>query len=91
LGYIFLTIGGGLLISSNSILVALAQELAPENSALASSLPLGFSWGLASLSLPIIGRLADLYGVSTTLSYLSLLPLLTGILALLLPNNPEKG
>ena len=91
LGYIFLTIGGGLLISSNSILVALAQELAPENSALASSLPLGFSWGLASLSLPIIGRLADLYGVSSTLSYLSLLPLLTGVLALLLPNNPEKG
>lgn len=91
LGYIFLTIGGGLLISSNSILVALAQKLAPENSALASSLPLGFSWGLASLSLPIIGRLADLYGVTTTLSYLSLLPLLTGVLALILPTNPEKG
>ena len=89
--YILLTIGGSLLISSNSILVALAQKLAPENSALASSLPLGFSWGLASLSLPIIGRYADLFGVGTTLSYLSFLPFLTGIIALLLPTDPEKG
>jgi len=90
-GYILLTIGGSLLISSNSILVALAQKLAPENSALASSLPLGFSWGLASLSLPIIGRYADLFGVTTTLSYLSFLPFLTGIIALLLPTDPIKG
>ncbi len=90
MGYLFLTIGGGLLISSNSILVALAQKLAPENSGLASSLPLGFSWGLASLSLPIIGRFADLFGITTTLSYLSFLPLITGMIALLLPEKNKK-
>ena len=85
LGYLLLGLGGGLLISSQSIMVNIAQELAPENSGLASSLPLGFSWGIASLSLPIIGQYSDLFGVETTLSYLSFLPVLTGIIALFLP------
>jgi FSR family fosmidomycin resistance protein-like MFS transporter len=84
-GYALLVLGGGLLMASNSILVALAQELAPENSGLASSLPLGFSWGLASLSLPLIGHVADQTGVAQTLQYLALLPILTGVLALFLP------
>ena len=66
-------------------MVALAQEIAPENTGLASSLPLGFSWGLASLSLPIVGGIADQIGVAQTLEYLALLPILTGILALFLP------
>jgi len=84
-GYILLTVGGGLLLSSNSILVAMAQELAPRNAALASSLPLGFSWGLAGLSLGPLGYLADRIGLETTLTYVALLPLVTAVLALLLP------
>ncbi len=85
-GYVLLAVGGGLLLASNSIMVALAQELAPENSGLASSLPLGLSWGLASTSLPIIGGMADQIGVAETLKYLALLPVLTGALALFLPS-----
>jgi len=88
--YLLLIIGGGLLLSSNSILVAMAQELAPENSALASSLPLGFSWGLASLTLSPIGHVADLIGVAETLKYLSLLPVLTALLAFLLPAGTNR-
>ena len=79
-----------MLLASNSIMVALAQELAPENSGLASSLPLGFSWGLASLSLPIIGSIADQIGVAETLKYLALLPILTGCLALFLPGKKRE-
>ena len=87
MGYVLLAVGGGLLIASNSIMVALAQELAPENSGLASSLPLGLSWGLASTSLPIIGGVADQIGVAETLKYLALLPIFTGLLALFLPSS----
>ena len=87
MGYVLLAVGGGLLIASNSIMVALAQELAPENSGLASSLPLGLSWGLASTSLPIIGGVADQIGVAETLKYLALLPVLTGFFALFLPSS----
>jgi len=89
--YILLAVGGGLLMSSNSILVALAQKLAPENSGLASSLPLGFSWGIASLALPLIGYLADHIGVAAALHYLALLPLLTAVLALFLPSDKSPS
>ena len=97
ISYVLLTIGGGLLLSSNSILVAMAQELAPRNAALASSLPLGFSWGLASLTLGPLGYLADRIGLETTLTYVALLPLVTAGLAMLLPaikhgaGNEEKA
>ena len=84
-----LFIGGGLLMSSNSIMVAMAQELSPENTGLASSLPLGFSWGLASLTLPLIGYLGDHIGVAETLKYLALLPILTAVLALYLPSRAK--
>ena len=88
LSYVLLFIGGGLIGSSNSVLVAVAQELAPDNSGLASSLPLGFSWGIASLSLPFVGHLADQIGVAETLKYVSLVTVPTGILALWLPKRP---
>jgi FSR family fosmidomycin resistance protein-like MFS transporter len=90
LGYVPLAIGGGLLLASNSILVALAQELVPQRSGLASSLPLGFSWGIASLSLGPVGWLADTYGVTETLRWLAMLPLVTGTVALFLPARPDK-
>ena len=87
--YLLLFIGGGLIGSSNSVLVAVAQELAPKNSGLASSLPLGFSWGVASLALPFIGYVADQIGVAETLRYLSLFTLPTAVLALWLPRRPK--
>ena len=83
--YVLLTIGGGLLLSSNSILVAVAQELAPRNAALASSLPMGLSWGLAGLTLGPLGYLGDRIGLETMLTYVALLPLVTACLAMLLP------
>ncbi|MEE2874109.1 MAG: MFS transporter [Candidatus Latescibacterota bacterium] len=86
---VLLFVGGGLLMSSNSIMITLAQELAPENSGLASSLPLGFSWGLASLTLPVIGYFGDQIGVAETLKYLALLPILTAGLAFFLPSRPS--
>ena len=89
--YVLLSLGGGFLLASNSILVAMAQELAPKNSGLASSLPLGFSWGLAGLFLPPIGYAADQIGMGVVLTYLALLPLVTAALALALPSPPSKS
>lgn len=89
--YALLTLGGGLVLASNSILVAMAQELAPRNSGLASSLPLGFSWGLAGLFLGPIGYAADQIGsVEPVLTYLALLPLLTAAVALALPSPSSR-
>jgi FSR family fosmidomycin resistance protein-like MFS transporter len=84
-GYLYLILGGFGIMASNAVLIAMAQELAPKNTALASSLPLGLSWGLASLSLPLIGYLADNIGIAGALHYLALLPLITAIFAAFLP------
>ena len=89
LSNVLLFLGGGLVMASNSIMVALAQELSPENSGLASSLPLGFSWGTASLTLPLIGYFGDQIGVAETLKYLALLPILTAGLAFFLHSRPS--
>ncbi|NKB69538.1 MAG: MFS transporter [Candidatus Latescibacteria bacterium] len=89
-GYLLLVAGGAMIMASNPLLVAQAQELAPKNSGLASSLPLGFSWGMASLSLAPIGYFADQIGVAETLKYLALLPIFTAVLALFLPARPPK-
>ena len=88
--YLLLGAGGGFLLASNSILVALAQELAPGRSGLASSLPLGFSWGVASLSLGPAGFIADRIGLAETLGWLALLPLVTAAAALFLPGGPRR-
>ncbi|MFA6108847.1 MAG: MFS transporter [Candidatus Latescibacterota bacterium] len=80
-----LAVGGAMILASNSVLVAMAQELAPDHASLASSLPLGLSWGLAGLTLPLVGHVADLIGLTTTLRYLALLPVLTALLGLFLP------
>lgn len=89
--YALLAVGGGFLLASNSILVALAQELVPDRSGLASSLPLGFSWGIASLSLGPAGFVADRIGLAETLGWLALLPLVTAVVALFLPARPQAG
>ncbi|MCY4483271.1 MAG: MFS transporter [Spirochaetaceae bacterium] len=78
---LLLAAGGGLLGSSTSVMVALAQQAAPGQRALASSLPLGMSWGLASLTLPLLGWIADLAGVTVMLSALGWLPLVAAAIA----------
>jgi FSR family fosmidomycin resistance protein-like MFS transporter len=85
LSLVLLALGGALILGSNPITVAMAQQLAPKNAAFASGLPLGFSWGIAGLLLVPIGYVAEQIGVANTLSYLALLPLVTGLLAMRLP------
>ena len=85
---LLLAVGGGLLGSSTSVMVALAQQAAPGQRALASSLPLGMSWGLASLTLPLLGWFADLAGVTVMLTALGWLPLIAAAIAFrFLPRN----
>ena len=56
-------------------------------SLLASSLPLGLSWGLASLFLGPLGYAAEHVGLTAMLTAVSLLPVVTAALALRLPHT----
>jgi len=84
LSFVWLALGGALLGSTTAVMVALAQQAAPGQRALASSLPLGLSWGLASLTLPLLGWIADQVGVTAMLRGLAWLPLAAAAIMLLL-------
>ena len=84
LSFVWLALGGALLGSTTAVMVALAQQAAPGQRALASSLPLGLSWGLASLTLPLLGWIADQVGVTAMLRGLAWLPLVAAAIMLVL-------
>lgn len=88
--YALLAIGGALVLSSNPLTISMAQELAPKNSGLASSLTLGLSWSLAGLAYGPIGYIADLVGIVPTLAGVACLTLPTGLLALFLPSTHKR-
>jgi FSR family fosmidomycin resistance protein-like MFS transporter len=88
--YMLLFIGGFMNMASNSVSIALAQELVPDNAGTASSFPMGFSWGIAGLGVMICGGVAERVGVESTMIMLSLLPILAGLLALMLPRDPGR-
>jgi len=73
-----------------SVTVVATQEAIPMNKSLAAGLSMGFAGGIGSLALIPIGRLADLYGLSTAIIILFSLPLLAGILALFMKNQDSK-
>ena len=79
-----------MVLASNSVAIAMAQELFPENAGTASSFPMGFSWGVAGGMMILVGSTADRIGVESTLEILALLPFLGALLALKLPKDHRK-
>jgi MFS transporter, FSR family, fosmidomycin resistance protein len=67
--------------------VTFGQMLAPVSAATVSSLMMGFAWGTGGLSVPIVGALADHFGIERTLIGLASVPLAAAALALPLPSR----
>ncbi len=88
--YTFLFIGGFMVLASNSVAIAMAQELFPENTGTASAFPMGFSWGIAGGMMILVGNMADRIGVESTLEFLAFLPILGALLALKLPKDHRE-
>ena len=78
-----LAAGGFLMLSSNPVSVAFAQELLPGNQGLAASLIVGLSWGLAGLTISLVGLSADSFGILETLTVVSLLPFTVMIMGII--------
>ncbi len=83
---IFLSFSGITIFSASAVNVLTVQELCPGMASAVSGIAMGFVWGTAGLTLPIIGKLADLYSMQTALEIVVYLAPIAGILALLLPN-----
>ena len=56
--------------------VVMAQKLAPGSRAMVASLMMGFAYGLGGAISPLVGKLADIYGLETVLLYSAFIPLL---------------
>lgn len=85
---IFLALGGASLLSSFSVTVVAAQEAIPENKALAAGLTMGFAGGLGGIAVIFIGRIADIWGLTSALSVLFILPMIAGLVAFLMKSRP---
>jgi FSR family fosmidomycin resistance protein-like MFS transporter len=81
--------GGFFLQSTLPVNVTFGQALAPVSAATVSSLMMGFAWGSGGLTVPLVGRMADLAGLDLTLRGLALVPLAAAALAMLLPPRPS--
>ena len=82
---LLLVLAAATLSAAHSVTIAFAQELVPERAGTASSLVMGFGWGLAGLGLVAFGSLAELITVPRALDVAALIPLAAAGLALALP------
>ncbi|MDD2207218.1 MAG: MFS transporter [Aminobacterium sp.] len=69
-------LGTSLLNSSMPITAAVAQEQVPHSRGMASSIVMGLSWGVANLLTGPLGKLGDVFGITSTMLVVAALPLL---------------
>ena len=80
---------GLILASAFSAIIVYAQELLPGRIGLVAGMMFGFSFGLGGLGAAALGRIADITGIETVYHYVSFLPLI-GLLTALLPDIERK-
>ncbi len=85
LSILFYILGGFFLISTLPLCIRLAQEIMPSNVALASSFVIGLSGGLAAITVILLGKIADIIGIVSTMNYVLILPLIAFILLIFFP------
>jgi hypothetical protein len=48
---------------------------------------MGFAWGMGGFSVPVVGAIADRYGIERTLVGLAFIPLAAAAVSMLLPER----
>jgi FSR family fosmidomycin resistance protein-like MFS transporter len=85
---VILALGGMCLQSTLPINVTYGQAIAPVSAATVSSLMMGFAWGTAGFSVPLVGLAADRFGIDRTLVAMSAAPIAAALCAWPLPAHP---
>lgn len=90
--YLLAAVAGFVAGASWPPLIVMAQELFPKNAGVASGIALGFAFAMGGIGTAITGWLAepDHLGLTNALMMLSILPLLSALLALLLPRDARR-
>lgn len=73
-----------------SVLVVMGQEYLPNHVGTASGVTLGLAVSVGGLTTPLIGWIADQYGIHAALTVIAFLPMLAAALAFTLP-HPQTG
>ncbi len=79
-----LSLAGFFLVSSFAVTVVMAQDLWPENVGLASGMMVGFAFGVGGLVVPLIGLIAEHWGLLTALQVIVVFPVSAVVLTILL-------
>lgn len=89
---ILLILSGVMIGCSNPVPLTVAQELVPGGASTASSIMMGFSWGIAGLLALFFGVLADLFGgdVAPAMGIAAFLPVLAAMFVLPLPQRNQR-
>lgn len=85
-----LAAGGFFLQSTLPVNVTFAQTIAPVSAATVSSLMMGVAWGTGGLTVPLVGWLADRFGIEPVLVALAFLPLLGALCTIPLPKADPR-
>jgi len=88
---VVLAAGGFFLQSTLPVNVVFGQALAPVSAATVSSLMMGFAWGMGGFSVPLVGAIADRYGIERTLIGLAFIPLIAAAVAMWLPARAPRA
>lgn len=73
---VFFALAGLLIISSNSVTMAMGQSFMPQNVGMASGLILGLAMGIGGVTTTFLGWVADHLGITFTLHLIFVLPFL---------------
>lgn len=88
--YLGAVLAGGLVLAPLPLGVTMAQTLAPKGRSMVASLMMGFAYGLGGAITPIVGKLADIYGIRPILTLVAVIPLLTLPIIMLFPRTGSK-
>jgi FSR family fosmidomycin resistance protein-like MFS transporter len=87
LSIVFLGLGGFVLLSTIPVIIAMAQELVPEQTSTVSALMMGAAWGIGALSPALLDNLVPAFGFRRVLIFASLFTMVAGVLAYFLPRE----
>jgi FSR family fosmidomycin resistance protein-like MFS transporter len=76
-GSVIIVLAGSVLTFSSPLLILLAQKHSRNSPAVASSLIMGLSWGIAGLAMVPLGSLGELLGIRTMMIIVGAFPLLS--------------
>jgi FSR family fosmidomycin resistance protein-like MFS transporter len=85
LATVLIAIVGAATIITFSVTVVMGQEYLPGRIGVASGFTLGLSIGLGGVAAPLLGLVADRYGLPTTIHVIAALPVIGLLVALTLP------